>query len=154
GAGRRIIGRLMSGGTVLLERLLGHPAGRALVRDQGGCRCTYGDLDAASAAVARRLLDGRATLAGARVAVLVPASPTFLYTLVGIWRAGGVAVPLSAAHPTPELQHVLSTATPDATVVARALAAKLDGVTGTGRTLEAPEGGAPAARGDVLTADL
>jgi malonyl-CoA/methylmalonyl-CoA synthetase len=161
--GRRIIGRLMSGAdpslptpslaSPLLDRLLGHPAGRAMVRDQGRCVCTYGQLDGASAQVARLLLDGRASLAGARVAMLVPASPDFIAALVGIWRAGGVAVPLSAAHPTPELEHVLRTATPEATIVADDLSAKLAGVTGIGRRLAAPDVTATAS-GDPVAADV
>ena len=37
--------------------------------------------------------------------------------VLAIWRAGGVAVPLSAAHTEPELAHILPTAAPVATLV-------------------------------------
>jgi malonyl-CoA/methylmalonyl-CoA synthetase len=67
----------------------------------------YDDLDVASRRVAGVLLDGRADLDQARVAFLVP--PTFAYVAVqrGIWRAGGVAVPLATSHPPAELAYVI-----------------------------------------------
>ena len=42
-----------------------------------------------------------------RVAFLVP--PSFAYAAVqrGIWRAGGVAVPLAVSHPPAELEYVI-----------------------------------------------
>jgi malonyl-CoA/methylmalonyl-CoA synthetase len=57
--------------------------------------------------VAAELTQGRADLEGARVAFLVP--PSFAYVVIsrGIWRAGGVAVPLAVSHPPPELAHVI-----------------------------------------------
>ena len=60
---------------------------------------TYADLDAASKGVAAALLESRDDLHEARVAFLVP--PGFEYVAVqrGIWRAGGVAVPLATSHP-------------------------------------------------------
>jgi malonyl-CoA/methylmalonyl-CoA synthetase len=68
---------------------------------------TYADLDAASKGVAAALLQSRDDLHEARVAFLVP--PGFEYVAVqrGIWRAGGVAVPLATSHPTPELEYVI-----------------------------------------------
>jgi len=147
----------MPGGSALLQRLLGHPAERPMVHDQGrGVTRTYGDLNVLSAQVARQLLEGRTSLEGARVAVLVPPSSAFIAALVGIWRAGGVAVPLSAAHPPPELEHVLRTATPDATVVSSELGVKLEGVIGAGRRVTSPD---PSERqiagpGDPLDAEV
>jgi malonyl-CoA/methylmalonyl-CoA synthetase len=68
---------------------------------------TYGDLLDASARVAASLLAGRADLGETRVAFLVP--PGFQHVAIqwGIWRAGGVAVPLGVAYPPPELEHVV-----------------------------------------------
>lgn len=68
---------------------------------------TYGDLLDASTRMARRLLDGFGDLEEQRIAFLV--TPGFAYAAVqwGIWRAGGVAVPLGLSHPTPELEYVL-----------------------------------------------
>jgi malonyl-CoA/methylmalonyl-CoA synthetase len=66
----------------------------------------YRDLLGASAAVAARLLAGAGAedLGEARVAFLTP--PGFGYVAVqwGIWRAGGVAVPLAVSHPPAELR--------------------------------------------------
>jgi malonyl-CoA/methylmalonyl-CoA synthetase len=78
---------------------------------------TYADLLRASERVARALLDGRADLEEARVAFLVP--PGFQYVAVqwGVWRAGGIAVPLAVSHPPPELAYVLDDAEPEAVVV-------------------------------------
>jgi malonyl-CoA/methylmalonyl-CoA synthetase len=68
---------------------------------------TYGDLDRASRAVAGALLGASPDLNEARVAFLIP--PGFEYTAVqrGIWRAGGITVPLALSHPAPELEYVL-----------------------------------------------
>jgi malonyl-CoA/methylmalonyl-CoA synthetase len=68
---------------------------------------SYADLDAVAATVAEGLLDGAADLGEARVAYLVP--PSFAHVAVsrGIWRAGGVAVPLAVSHPPAELEYVI-----------------------------------------------
>jgi malonyl-CoA/methylmalonyl-CoA synthetase len=68
---------------------------------------TYQDLDEASQRVAGALLGDNEDLNQTRVAFLV--SPSFAYAAVqrGIWRAGGVAVPLATSHPPPELEYVI-----------------------------------------------
>jgi malonyl-CoA/methylmalonyl-CoA synthetase len=73
----------------------------------GGRTYSYGDLDRASRRVAGALLDGDVDLDQARVAFFV--KPGFEYVAVqrGIWRAGGVAVPLAISHPPPELEYVI-----------------------------------------------
>ncbi len=77
----------------------------AIVSD--GCSYSYADLDAASRRVAGGLLAGRDDLDKSRVAFLV--KPGFDYVAVqrGIWRAGGVAVPLAVSRPPPELEYVI-----------------------------------------------
>jgi malonyl-CoA/methylmalonyl-CoA synthetase len=67
----------------------------------------YDDLDDASARVAGGLLAGAVDLAGARVAFLVPPGFTHVAVQRGIWKAGGVAVPLAVTHPPPELDYVI-----------------------------------------------
>lgn len=93
---------------------------------------TYADLLAASARVAAALLDGRRDLNEARVCFHV--RPGFEYVAVqwGIWRAGGIAVPLALSHPPPELEYVLRDAEPvvlvahgEGTSVCATLAARL-----------------------------
>ena len=73
----------------------------------GGGTYSYGELDRASRRVAAVLLGDRDDLDQARVAFRV--SPGFPYVAVqrGIWRAGGVAVPLAMSHPPPELDYVI-----------------------------------------------
>src|SRR5207245_4981361 len=76
----------------------------------------YRDLLDAAARVADCLLAGRDDVAEARVAFLVP--PGFHHVAVqwGIWRAGGIAVPLAVSHPPAELEYVIRDA--DAETVA------------------------------------
>jgi malonyl-CoA/methylmalonyl-CoA synthetase len=71
-------------------------------------RFTHDELRVAAERVASALLDGRRDLDGERVAFLVPPSFAYVATLRGIWRAGGIAVPLCLSHPAPELAYTLS----------------------------------------------
>lgn len=82
-------------------------AGTAIV-DAGGAH-DYEALRRASDDVARRLLGaGRtADLEGARVALHLPPGFDYVATLLGAWKAGGIAVPLCLSHPEPELAYVL-----------------------------------------------
>ena len=68
---------------------------------------TYDDLDDASRRVAGCLLGDNDDLKQTRVAFLV--APSFAYAAVqrGVWRAGGVAVPLAVSHPPAELEYVI-----------------------------------------------
>ena len=77
----------------------------AIVASDG--RYTYDQLDEASRRVAGALLADNTDLNQTRVAFFVP--PTFAYAAVqrGIWRAGGVAVPLAISHPPAELDYVI-----------------------------------------------
>jgi malonyl-CoA/methylmalonyl-CoA synthetase len=68
---------------------------------------TYDDLDDASRRVAGALLADNEDLNQIRVAFLVPPSFTYVAVQRGIWRAGGVAVPLAVSHPPAELEYVI-----------------------------------------------
>ena len=72
---------------------------------------------------APRMADG--DLAEARIVYLVP--PGFQHVAVqwGIWRAGGVAVPLAISHPAAELAYVLDDAEPSALIVHPSLAGRV-----------------------------
>ena len=76
---------------------------------------SYDDLDDASRHVAGALLGDNDDLNQTRVAFLV--APGFAFAAIqrGIWRAGGVAVPLAVSHPPSELEYVVRDA--DASVV-------------------------------------
>jgi malonyl-CoA/methylmalonyl-CoA synthetase len=80
----------------------------AIVSD--GRITTRDELADAAGRVAAALLDGRRDLDDARVAFLVPPGVEWTSVLLGIWRAGGIAVPLAAAHPPAELAHVITDA--------------------------------------------
>lgn len=79
---------------------------------------TYQNLLDSSANIAAYLLDGKNDLDEARIAFLV--QPSFEYTAIqwGIWRAGGVAVPLCTLHPLPSLQYVIENTEASILVVA------------------------------------
>ena len=83
-----------------------HPGNIALV--DGAQTRTYADLDKQIDRFAGGLLAGEADLQEERVAFLMPASFEYVTTLHGIWRAGGIAVPLNTASALPELEHCLS----------------------------------------------
>lgn len=68
---------------------------------------SYQDLETKSSKVAFHLLKGKTDLYQARVAFMV--SPGFDYVTVqwGIWKAGGIAVPLCITYPLPSLTYVI-----------------------------------------------
>lgn len=68
---------------------------------------TYQQLLATSGNIALELLNGQPDLQEARIAFLVP--PGFDYVCIqwGIWRAGGIAVPLCEKHPLASIQYVI-----------------------------------------------
>jgi malonyl-CoA/methylmalonyl-CoA synthetase len=68
---------------------------------------TYDQLDEASRRVAGALLADNADLNQTRVAFFVPPSCAYAAVQRGIWRAGGVAVPLAISHPPAELEYVI-----------------------------------------------
>ncbi|ABK15998.1 acyl-CoA synthetase [Syntrophobacter fumaroxidans] len=86
---------------------------------------SYRRLLDASARVASFLLGGSSDLEEKPVAFLAP--PGFHYVAVqwGIWRAGGIAMPLSLFHPRPELEYVLDDTHPAAVIAHPQLAAVL-----------------------------
>jgi malonyl-CoA/methylmalonyl-CoA synthetase len=92
----------------LLERIGRHGEHIAIVDESGST--TYDVLHASADAVARALLSGRASLEEERVAILAAPGVSFVVALLGVWRAGGVAVPLALSHPPAEHAHVLDDA--------------------------------------------
>ena len=98
----------------LTERAVQHGERTAIIAPEG--TFSYRQLLEASGKVAAFLLNGSGDLEERPVAFLVP--PGFQYVALqwGIWRAGGVAVPLSLSHPRPELEYVLDDTTPAAVI--------------------------------------
>ena len=68
---------------------------------------TYGDLLHTSSKIATGLLNNSEDLQEQRVAFLIPPGFEYVATQWGIWRAGGIAVPLCISHPQPELEYVI-----------------------------------------------
>jgi malonyl-CoA/methylmalonyl-CoA synthetase len=92
----------------LFHRARTHATRLALTAPEGSF--SYAELLRASEEVARVLLAGAGDLEEGRVAFLVP--PSFRHVAIqwGIWRAGGIAVPLALSHPPRELDYVLEDA--------------------------------------------
>lgn len=85
-----------------------YPDKTAIISD--GENYSYEQLHSESDQVAATLLNGKKDLEEARVAFMI--SPGFDYVKVqwGIWKAGGIAVPLSLHSPYPALEYVLEDA--------------------------------------------
>jgi malonyl-CoA/methylmalonyl-CoA synthetase len=110
----------------LVGRAAGHATRVALDTPEG--TFTYDDLLEASAKAARRLLAGRPDLGRARVCFLVTPGWPYVVTQWGIWRAGGVAVPMAVSHPPAELAYVLDDAEPDVVVADPNLLERIEGL--------------------------
>jgi malonyl-CoA/methylmalonyl-CoA synthetase len=74
---------------------------RASIIDARGT-CSHADVIRGARAVAANLLAGRASLEGARIAVLIEPGARFVSALFGILIAGGCGLVLSPLHPLPE----------------------------------------------------
>ena len=116
----------MPGAPPLVARCERFGGRTAIIAREG--RFLYRDLALASARAASALLAGRSDLSERRVCFLV--SPSFDYAVVqwGIWRAGGVAVPLAVSHPAAELEYVIRDAEADTVVADAGFAALLGGI--------------------------
>ncbi len=97
----------------LSARARAHATRTAIIAQEGAF--TYDDLLDASARVATALLNGADDLLEARVAFIAPPGWHYVAAQWGIWRAGGIAVPLALSHPAAELEYVIQDA--DAAVV-------------------------------------
>lgn len=89
----------------LIARAAQH-GNRTAIEDQSGSH-SYRSLLDESSRVAATLLGSESGLAESRVVFFV--APGFEYTATqwGIWRAGGIAVPLALSHPDAELGYVI-----------------------------------------------
>lgn len=107
----------------LLQNAHRHPDRPAIISN--GRRYTYRELLAASEATALALLDGRADLGKARIAFLVAPGFDYVRTQWGIWRAGGIAVPLSDKHPYASIRYIVEDTGAEAVVYSRAYEERL-----------------------------
>lgn len=95
-------------GLNLFGRMAKHGDRKALIAPEG--TFNYARLRDASAGLAGALLQEKEDLLEERVAFLVPPGSRYAATLLGIWQAGGMAVPLAVSHPRPELEYVIDDA--------------------------------------------
>ena len=84
------------------------PAKVALVEDDNAF--TFAQIESLIAQFASGLLAGRGDLKEARVAFLIPAGVDYVTALHGVWRAGGIAIPLNVASAESEWEHCLTSA--------------------------------------------
>lgn len=82
-----------------------HPDATAILDFSG--EYTYGSLIEKSSQIALHLLQGKADLSEARVAFMVSPGINYVATLWGIWKAGGIAVPLCLSYPLSSLAYVI-----------------------------------------------
>ena len=80
----------------------------AVIDDEG--RATYQELLEGAAQVAAALLGNRSSLQGARVVLDIRPGRHWVMGLLGIWRAGGFAVPVALAFPAGEIAYTLDDA--------------------------------------------
>src|SRR5580693_8221958 len=92
----------------LLAHAQRHKESIAVVDSQG--TFTYNDLLDASSRVATSVLAGHEDLQEERVAFLVTPGFPWVATQWGIWRAGGIAVPLPLNSTRPELEYLIGDA--------------------------------------------
>ncbi|MEJ6486611.1 acyl-CoA synthetase [Nostoc punctiforme UO1] len=90
----------------LIIRAEEHSEKIAIVTTDGSF--TYRDLLHTSSQIAIGLLQNTEDLQEERVAFLIPPGFEYVATQWGIWRAGGIAVPLCVSHPRPELEYVIT----------------------------------------------
>jgi malonyl-CoA/methylmalonyl-CoA synthetase len=91
-----------------------------------GSQYAYGDLDRQSAQMAAMLLlQARENTAG-QIAFMVDPGFDYVAVLWGIWKAGGMAVPLCLSYPLPSLQYVLEDAAVSQVVVSPTYAKLLE----------------------------
>lgn len=131
-------------GPPLVERAASYGT-RTAITDAAG-EHTYQELLDATERVASRLLGEHSDLDEARIAFFV--TPGFEHVAVqwGIWRAGGIAVPLALSYPPAELDYVIRDAQASAVVADT-------GAAGTLRPLAAPAGAQFLTVADALTAE-
>ncbi|UCG21739.1 MAG: acyl-CoA synthetase [Deltaproteobacteria bacterium] len=90
----------------LIARAEEHGFRPAIISSEG--TYNYRQLLERSRQIALTLLDGREDLKEERVAFLTPRGFDYAALQWGIWRAGGIAVPLGEMHPVSELEYLIS----------------------------------------------
>jgi len=93
-----------------LERIAIKSNGRAF---------TYKELLNDSKGIAIDLLDGKTDLTESRIAFIVDPGYDYVKIQWGIWRAGGIAVPLCVKHPYASIKYVIDDTNADAIIYSK-----------------------------------
>ncbi|MFF3545349.1 AMP-binding protein [Streptomyces platensis] len=80
-------------------------------------RLSYAETDALSDGIAAHLAE-RGFRRGDRAAVMLQNTPHFVLALLGVWKAGGVVVPVNPMYKSAEMRHILDDAEVTAVVCA------------------------------------
>lgn len=72
---------------------------------------TYKELLVQAEGLSQYISNGQ-SIKGERVCFMVPSGFDYVKTLLGIWMAGGIAVPLCLTHPIPQLEYVIDDTEP------------------------------------------
>jgi malonyl-CoA/methylmalonyl-CoA synthetase len=89
----------------ILDQMMGYRDSLAITDSRG--EYTYREILLGAHGVATCLLGGHSDLAEQRVAILAAPGYDYTVSLLGVWAAGGIAVPLCIQHPPAEMQYVL-----------------------------------------------
>ena len=110
----------------IIERAKQHAKRNALITRSGSY--TYQNLLRESESIASTLLDSQDDLREACVAFLLPAGFEYITTQWAIWRAGGIAVPLSLAATDNEIEYTLTDSQCRKVISNRELSSKISSV--------------------------
>ncbi|MFC9240409.1 class I adenylate-forming enzyme family protein [Streptomyces decoyicus] len=80
-------------------------------------RLSYAETDALSDGIAAHLAE-RGFRRGERAAVMLQNTPHFVLALLGVWKAGGVVVPVNPMYKSAEMRHILDDAEVSAVICA------------------------------------
>lgn len=107
----------------IIARAIAH-ADRVAIESEGQVY-TYQDLLNGSSAIASALLENSADLNETRIGFLIPANFDYVRVQWGIWRAGGMAVPLSLSAAPQELAYTLADSQTSVVLTTQAFVDKL-----------------------------
>ena len=92
--------------------------GRVALIGPEGQRLSYGEIEQASARLAKRLIAAGSTT-GSRVGILAERGPRLIWTMLGVLRAGATMVPLDGDYPEERLRTLMTIAAIDTLVLPR-----------------------------------
>ncbi|MGB2361658.1 MAG: AMP-binding protein, partial [Luminiphilus sp.] len=95
---------------------------------EGDHAFTYAQVESRIVQFASGLLAGRSDLEEARIAFLIPAGVDYVTALHGVWRAGGIAIPLNVASAESEWEHCLTSAGVTQVIVDQQTLAGIEGL--------------------------